>query len=132
MTDSLTLKRLQVLAEFGDAYNRHDVDAIMALMSPECEFLSFAGPETCGERFIGWRAVRARVADGLRELPGARWIGARHHVVQDRGFSEWTFTMPLPDGGEVQRDGIDVFAFDGLRIVSKSTFQKWVTRDGDS
>jgi ketosteroid isomerase-like protein len=127
--ESLTQARIRVMIEFADAYNRHDVDTILALMTEDCEFLAFAGTQPCGERFTGQSAVRARVASGLRELAGARWVGASHHVVADRGFSEWTFEMPLPDGSHVRRDGVDVFGFDGTRIRSKSTFQKWVTKD---
>lgn len=127
--EALEQARIRVLTEFAGAYNRHDVDAIVALMTEDCEFLAFAGPEPCGERFTGKAAVRARVASGLRELAGARWVDASHHVVADRGFSEWTFEMPLPEGNYVRRDGVDVFVFDGTQIRSKSTFQKWVVEE---
>lgn len=122
---SIEEARLKVLTEFAEAYNRHDADAILAFMSEDCEFLSYTGPDEVGERFVGKVAVTKRVIDGLIAIPGARWVNAVHSVVGDRGFSEWTFVLPQPQG-EIRRRGIDVFRFDGDLISSKSTFQKWV------
>lgn len=135
MTGELRSQRRRLLEEFSAAYNRHDVDAVMSCFTPEVEFVSFAGPYPHGERFVGTEAVRARVAAFLDAVPDARWTDARHSVDGDRGFSEWTYMGTERGGTSVQRDGIDVFAFTGILISSKSTYQKQVTipakkRDG--
>ena len=55
---------LKLLEAFAEAYNRHDVHGIMALMTHDCVFLSYFGSDVCGERFEGfeksgnaWRQV---------------------------------------------------------------------------
>lgn len=131
MSAELHNERLLAISRFAEAYNRHDADAIMSLMSEECEFLGYTGPEPWGERFTGRSEVRKRVVAGLERLTGARWDNATHHVTGDRGFSEWTFVHPQPDGTQLRRDGLDVFRFSAgtAEIASKSTFQKWVIHD---
>ena len=38
----------EVLQAFADAWNRHDIDALMSFMADDCVFESSAGPEICG------------------------------------------------------------------------------------
>jgi ketosteroid isomerase-like protein len=124
--DEVAAARLGVLEGFAAAYNRHDVDAIMAYFVDDAVFEGFAGPEPYGERFIGREAVSGRVKAFLDRVPDAQWVEATHSVAGDRGFSEWTYIGTEPDGAQVRRNGIDVIVFDGLRIASKSTYQKRV------
>jgi ketosteroid isomerase-like protein len=122
----LQAARLEVLEGFAAAYNRHDLDAIMAYFVDNAVFEGFTGPNPYGERFIGREAVSRRVEEFLERVPDAQWVDAKHSVAGDRGFSEWTYTGSEPDGTAVRRNGIDVIVFDGARIASKSTFQKRV------
>ena len=49
---------LHIIERFNAAFNRHDVDAIMALMTDDCVFENtFPAPD--GERYVGQAAVRA-------------------------------------------------------------------------
>ena len=45
----------EVLQAFADAWNRHDVDALMSFMTEDCVFEASAGPDVCGTRM---QAVR--------------------------------------------------------------------------
>ena len=47
-----------VVQRFNDAFNRHDVDAVMRLMSDDCAFEN-TRPQPDGERFEGQHRVRA-------------------------------------------------------------------------
>jgi ketosteroid isomerase-like protein len=40
---------LEVIAQFNEAFNRFDLDAVMALMTDDIVFVNTAGPD--GERF---------------------------------------------------------------------------------
>jgi ketosteroid isomerase-like protein len=114
----MTTDRLQ---DFADAWNRHDVDALMGFMAEDCEFLTSAGPDACGARHAGRDAVRAAFADVFQRIRDAHWGGARHAVAGDRGLSQWTLTGSRPDGTRVEVDGVDVFTFrDGLIAVKDS------------
>ena len=49
---------------FNDAFNRHDVDAVMAAMTDDCVFENTSPPN--GQRYEGQPQVRARVGGVLR------------------------------------------------------------------
>jgi reactive intermediate/imine deaminase len=118
--------KLAILDAFAGAYNRHDVEGIMGFMTPDCSFLSYFGPDPCGERFVGADRVRERVAAGLRDFPDARWEDVRHFVSADRAISEWTFRGTRRGTSEqVERRGCDVFTFRDNKIHVKDTYQKW-------
>ena len=115
----------ELLQAFADAWNRHDVDALMTFMADDCAFESSAGPEACGSRHVGRDAVRAAFAEVWAEFPDAQWRGARHLVHGDRGVSEWTFTGTRADGGgHVEVHGCDVFTFRGGKIALKDSYRK--------
>jgi hypothetical protein len=117
---------IALLEAFANAYNRHDVDEIMAHMTEDCSFLSYFGPESCGEKFVGFDKVRQRVAAGLADFPDARWENVNHFVSGNRGVSEWTFRGTRRGTTElIERCGLDVFTFESGKIHVKNTYQKW-------
>ena len=63
MSDIATEITPEWLQAFADAWNRHDVDALMSFMTDDCVFEASAGPDVCGTRFEGRAAVRAGYAD---------------------------------------------------------------------
>ena len=99
----------EVLQAFADAWNRHDVDALMSFMTEDCVFESSAGADVCGTRYAGIEAVRAGFAEVWAIFPDAHWGNARHFVHGDRGVSEWTFTGTRADGTRVEVHGCDLF-----------------------
>ena len=80
------------LQAFADAWNRHDIDALMSFMTDDCVFQAVSGPLACGARHEGRDAVRAAFAQAWQNFPDAQWRNGRHFVDGDRGVSEWTFT----------------------------------------
>ena len=50
---------VEFLQAFADAFNRHDVDALMTFMTDRCVFEVSWGREVYGERHVGPEAVRA-------------------------------------------------------------------------
>ena len=114
---------VQMLETFGDAWNRHDVDAIMRFMSEDCAFETTAGPEPCGKRYEGRARVREAFARVFAMFPDAHFGDARHFLAGDRGLSEWRFTGTR-DGVKVEVDGCDVFTFRDGKIAVKSSYFK--------
>jgi steroid delta-isomerase-like uncharacterized protein len=115
---------LQLLERFADAWNRHDLDALMSMMTDDAVFAASAGPDVDGERSAGRAAVRAAYAAVFAAFPDAHWAGARHFVAGDRGVSEWTFSGTRADGQRVEVTGCDLFTFkDGL-IAVKNSYRK--------
>lgn len=113
-----------LLQAFADAWNRHDVDALMSMMTADCVFEASGGNAVDGQRHEGQRAVRAAYAALFEQYPDAHWGNARHFVTGDRGVSEWTFTGTLKDGKRVEVTGCDVFTFRNGKIAIKNSFRK--------
>ena len=112
------------LAAFSEAWNRHDVDALMTFMHDECVFMTAGGPDACGTRHVGPEAVRRAFAAAWQNVPDAQWRNGRHAVHGDTGVSEWTFTGTAADGSRIETDGVDLFTFRDGRILVKNVFRK--------
>ena len=112
------------LQSFTDAWNRHDIDALMSFMTDDCVFQAAAGADRCGTRHAGREAVRSAFAHAWAAFPDAQWRNGRHFVHGDRGVSEWTFTGTRADGTRVEADGCDLFLFRDGRIAVKNAFRK--------
>ncbi len=115
---------IEVLERFADAWNRHDVDALMAFMAEDCVFEASAGPDMCGTRYVGREAVRTGFAEVWATFPDAHWGNARHFICGARRVSEWTFTGTHADGTHVEVHGCDLFTFRDGKIALKNSYRK--------
>jgi steroid delta-isomerase-like uncharacterized protein len=113
-----------LLDEFAGAWNRHDSDALVSMMTEDGVFETFAGPGPSGARHEGRDALRAAFSAVFEAFPDASWDDARHIVCGDRGFSEWTFRGTDRSGNGVEVRGVDIFTFRDGRIARKDTFRK--------
>jgi ketosteroid isomerase-like protein len=103
------------LAAFSEAWNRHDLDALMSFMTDDCVFMTAGGPDAC---------VRKAFAGAWVTLPDAQWRNGQHFVQGDFGVSQWTFTGTAADGSRVETDGVDIFTFRDGKIAVKNAFRK--------
>ena len=124
MSDERAELSPEFLIAFADAWNRHDVDALMTFMADDCVFEASAGPEVFGTRYTGHEAVRAGFAEVWATYPDAHWGNARHFVCGNRGVSEWTFTGTRADGTRAEVDGCDLFTFRDGKIALKNSYRK--------
>ena len=115
---------LRLLDHFADAWNRHDLDALMSMMTDDCVFQASAGAQVDGQRSQGKPAVRAAYLAVFEAFHDARWENARHFIAGDRGVSEWTFTGTHSDGTRVEVAGCDLFTFRDGQIAIKNSFRK--------
>src|SRR5688572_25945143 len=104
------------LQSFVDAFNAHDVKAIMAHMTEDCVFEASAGTDANGEKFTGQELVKKAFEKVFATFPDAHWGNSRHFVSGNRGFSEWVFTGTKPDGTKVEVTGCDLFTFSNGKI----------------
>jgi len=119
-------KRYEVLEHMLGAFNRHDLDAIMALFADDCVFESPRGPDPWGRRFIGKAEVRDGLGARFRGIPDVNYGDDSHFVSGERGASEWRLTGTTVDGGQVEVRGCDLWTFRGDKIVRKDSFWKIV------
>src|SRR5215210_4019253 len=111
-----------------DAFNRHDLDAIMDFFGDDPVLETPRGPEPWGTRFVGRDAVRAGLAKRFDGIPDVHYGDDDHFVGADgrRGASEWTLTGTTVEGESIQVRGCDLWTFEGGRIVRKDSYWKRV------
>jgi steroid delta-isomerase-like uncharacterized protein len=116
---------IEFLEAFADAFNRHDVDALMSFMTEDCVFEASAGSDVCGTRYAGREAVCASFAEVWASFPDAHW-GATHAILcaESGSVSEWTFTGTRGNGTRGEVHGCDLFTFRGGKIALKDSYRK--------
>lgn len=112
------------LQSFADAFNAHDINAIMSHMTDDCVFQASAGPDLDGERYTGQVQVRNAFENVFTTFPDAHWGNPRHFISGDRGFTEWIFTGTKLDGAKVEVTGCDLFTFKNGKIAIKNSYRK--------
>ena len=122
--EQLTRERHDVLERLFAAFNRHDIDGVMACFTPDVVFEAAVGPDAYGRRFVGREETGRAFVAVWTASPDAAWHVHRHTVAGDRAFSEWRFTATRPDGGRVDVEGVDLFTFQHALIASKSAMRK--------
>jgi ketosteroid isomerase-like protein len=124
-TGKVTIETLQRLV---DAFNAHDLDAVMSFFVDDPVLELPRGPHPWGQRFKGREAVRAGLAGRFAGLPDVHYGEDRHWVAGDRGCSEWLVTGTTPQGERVEARGCDLFEFEGDKIARKDSYWKLVER----
>ena len=86
------------LKAIADAFNAHDLDAIMEFFADDCSLDMPRGPDPWGKRCTGKAAVRDGLAIRFKGLPDVHYSDDRHWVSGNMGVSEWLLTGTTPDG----------------------------------
>lgn len=114
---------VELLQSFLDAFNRHDLDAIMRFFADDCEFYMPRGAAPRGDRYVGKADVRAGLAKRFEGIPDVHYGEDTHWAGEDFGVSEWTLTGTRA-GEAIRVRGCDLLQFaDGL-ITRKDSFWK--------
>jgi len=124
MRDDMT-DRNALLGAFTRAWAAKDLDALMDLMAPDCEFRSSVGPEPGGV-FLGRDEVRRGFALylGPVEAPTAAVDSAPDLVEDQFAVTRWTARSQEADGSITEVRACDVFEFSGDHIRTKDTYRK--------
>jgi len=104
-------EKLDSLRAILDAFNAHDLDAIMRHFAEDCVFESPRGPEPCGRRLEGIEQVRRGLAARFETIPDVRYESHGDFVDGDRGVSEWTISGTTTDGVAIEVRGCDIWTF---------------------
>lgn len=109
-----------------DAFNAHDVDAIMSFFTEDCVFDTPRGPAPGGRRLVGKQQVRQGFQARFDGIPDIHYGDDRHWTCGDRGVSEWTIRGTQATGEPIEVRGCDLFEFTGGRISRKDSYWKLV------
>ena len=121
MTKTLTP---QDLVDTFDAFNRHDIDAVMTHFADDCVFYTVGGDEKFGTKIEGAQAISAAFSAVWAGMEDAHWDHHGHFVAGDRAVSEWTFSGTDANGMRVEAEGADLFTLRDGRIAIKQALRK--------
>jgi steroid delta-isomerase-like uncharacterized protein len=107
-----------LIARYNDAWNAHDVDAIVAHHAPGMVFEN----HTAGERAEG-DAVRGHIASIFENWPDLTFSTRRLYTRDGLAVCEWTATATRRETGErLEWDGVDVFPLENGKILRKDVY----------
>ena len=112
-----------------DAFNAHDLDAIMEFFSDDCSLDMPRGPDPWGQRFVGKADVRAGLATRFKGLPDVRYSDDRHWISGNMVVSEWLLTGTRTDGVQIKVRGCDHYEFRDGKVVRKDAYWKLVEKE---
>lgn len=115
-----------LIERYNDAWNRQDVDAIVAMHTPDFVFHNW----TANERVEG-TAAREHIARIFANTPSLRFSQRRLYVRKDLVVNEWTASADQ-NGTTVEWDGVDIFPVEGGLIKRKDVYSSsHAPRTGD-
>ena len=107
----------QTIARYNDAWNAHDVEAILAFHADGMVFEN----HTAGDRVEG-DAVGPHIARIFERMPDLAFTGRRLYARDGLVVSEWTAQGTDGEGRRIEWDGIDVFPFEDGLILRKDVY----------
>ncbi|HSJ17434.1 MAG TPA: nuclear transport factor 2 family protein [Solirubrobacterales bacterium] len=124
----------ETIARYNDAWNVHDLDAIMAMHAPDMVFEN----HTAGESAQG-AEVREHIGAIFETWPDIRFEGRRTYVRDGLVVQEWTaiatHANPMrrgdleaaPTGNRVEWRGVDVIPFEDGLVKRKDVYSDSVS-----
>jgi steroid delta-isomerase-like uncharacterized protein len=117
------------IGAYNDAWNGHDLDAIMSMHAPDMMFEN----HTAGERAEG-EAVREHIGQIFETWPDITFSTRRLYVRDGLVVQEWTAEathasemrrgdlVAEPTGKKIAWDGLDVIPFEGGMVKRKDVY----------
>ena len=119
---SQTDATIDVVNRFNEAFARHDVPAIMAMMTDDCVFDS-TRPAPDGEKHVGQAAVAEFWRQFFTRSPSARFDTEEMFAAGDRCVILWTYRW-VRDGKPGHVRGVDVFKVRDGKVAEKFSYVK--------
>ena len=107
----------RTIERYNDAWNAHDVEAVVALHAPGMVFEN----HTAAERVEG-DDVRGHIARIFENWPDLAFRGRRLYARDGVVVSEWTASATDGDGRRLEWDGVDIFPFENGLILRKDVY----------
>jgi steroid delta-isomerase-like uncharacterized protein len=120
----------KVIAAYGEAWNSHNVEAILAMHTEDSVFEN----HTSGGVGVGKDAIREVLKGVFTAFPDIRFDARRTYVRDGVVTQEWTATGTLaipftkgttivqPTGKKVSWNGVDVIPFTGNLVARKDVY----------
>ena len=114
---------MRTVLAFNEAFNRHDVDGMMQLVTSDSVFENTA-PAPDGTRFAGKEAVADFWRGFFEASPQAQIDIEEIFGLGDRCVMRWRYTWVDETGSDGHVRGVDVFRVRGGLIIEKLSYVK--------
>jgi steroid delta-isomerase-like uncharacterized protein len=124
----------RAIARYNDAWNAHDLDAIMAMHAPDMVFEN----HTAGERAVG-KEAREHIGRIFHTWPDIEFSTRRLYVRDALVVQEWTATathanrmergemVAEPSGRKLSWNGMDIIPFEDGLVKRKDVYSDSVS-----
>lgn len=121
---------VKVIAAYGEAWNSHDAEAILAMHTEDSVFEN----HTSGGKGVGKAAIRDILKGVFTAFPDIHFAARRTYVRDSLVTQEWTATGTLavpftkgsatvqPTGRKISWNGVDVMPFVGSLVARKDVY----------
>jgi steroid delta-isomerase-like uncharacterized protein len=107
------------IERFNEAFNQHDVEAALQMMTDDIVF-----DNTSGGRFEGQVVVRGVLTRAFELMSMGRFDTEDMFAADDRCVVQWTYTFNTAEPEQGQVRGVDIFRVrDGL-VAEKFSYMK--------
>ena len=113
---------LEAVHQFNDAFNRHDVDAVMAMMTDDCVFEN-TNPPPDGARYRGQAEVREVWKKFFAQNPDAVFEFEEILPFGDRCVVRWIYRK-TKEGKPWHLRGVDIFRVREGKVAEKLSYVK--------
>lgn len=114
---------IRTVLEFNEAFNRHDVAAMMQLMSEDCVFENTYPPPD-GSVFSGMQSVTQFWQDFFRDSPQAHIDIEEIFGLGERCVMRWRYSWVSQEGEEGHIRGVDIYRVRRGAILEKLSYVK--------
>jgi steroid delta-isomerase-like uncharacterized protein len=111
-----------VIDHFNEAFNRHDTDALAALLTDDTVFEDTSPPPD-GQRIEGKATVVAFWREWFARNPDARFEAEEIIVTGDRAVVRWVYRK-IRKGQPWHLRGVDVFTVRDGKVAAKLAYVK--------
>jgi ketosteroid isomerase-like protein len=119
----MTSREAMLLKNFNDAFNRHDVQGMLALMTEDCVFEN-TYPAPDGTRYQGYISLKIFWDEFFASSPQARIEIEEMFASQAWGVQRWIYLWIDAQGMAGHVRGVDVFRFKDGKIAEKLSYVK--------
>lgn len=113
---------IAAIERFNEAFNRHDVDAVMAAMTEDCIFEN-TNPVPDGKQYRGAAEVRAYWERFFTNNPDAKFETEEIFAAGDRCVVRWIYRK-TKDGQPWHLRGVDIFRVRNGKVAEKFAYVK--------
>ncbi|MCA9873519.1 MAG: nuclear transport factor 2 family protein [Anaerolineales bacterium] len=120
---SETAVTLTLINQFNTAFNQHDIEAVMSLMTEDCIFEN-THPRPDGARHNGRWAVRQAFEAFFQSSPQAEFKVEEMFATGNRCIVRWVYYWAREKDQHAHVRGVDIFRVQNGQVAEKLSYVK--------